>query len=64
MACLYGKTRVIGRDVQWREMLRGVLSRPSQYENLFLSLVHASDNVSYTLDAAKQAFAVIGKPAS
>jgi len=55
---------VIGRDVQWREMLRGVLSRPSQYENLFLSLVHASDNVSYTLDAAKQAFAVIGKPAS
>ena len=44
--------------------LRGVLFHASQYENLFPSLVHSSDDVSYTLDAAKQAFAVIGKPAS
>jgi hypothetical protein len=26
--------------------------------------VHSSDDVSYTLDAAEQAFAVIGKPRS
>jgi len=45
-------------------MLRGVLFHPSQYENLFLSLECSSDHVSYALDAAKQAFAVIGKPGS
>jgi glutamate-1-semialdehyde 2,1-aminomutase len=45
-------------------MLRGVLFHPSQYENLFLSLVCSSGDVRYTLDAAKQAFAVIGKPGS
>ena len=45
-------------------MLRGVLFHPSRYENLFLSLVHSSDDVSYALDAARQAFAVIGKPGS
>jgi len=44
--------------------LRGVLFHPSQYENLFLSLVHSGDDGSYTLDAAEQAFAVIGKPGS
>jgi glutamate-1-semialdehyde 2,1-aminomutase len=49
----------------WQEMLlRGVLFHPSQYENLFLSLVHSSDDVSYTLDAAEHAFAAIGKPRS
>jgi glutamate-1-semialdehyde 2,1-aminomutase len=49
----------------WQEMLlRGVLFHPSQYENLFLSLVHSNDDVSYTLDAAGQAFAAIGKPRS
>jgi glutamate-1-semialdehyde 2,1-aminomutase len=49
----------------WQEMLlRGVLFHPSQYENLFVSLVHSSDDVSYTLDAAGQAFAVISKPRS
>ncbi len=46
----------------WQEMLlRGVLFHPSQYENLFLSLVHSSDDVSYLLDAAEQAFAVISR---
>jgi len=45
-------------------LLRGVLFHPGQYGNLFLSLVHSSDDVSYTLDAARQAFAVIGKPGS
>ena len=45
-------------------LLRGVLFHPSQYENLFVSLVHSADDVSYTLDAAEQAFAVISKPRS
>jgi glutamate-1-semialdehyde 2,1-aminomutase len=45
-------------------LLRGVLFHPSQYENLFLSLVHSGDDVSHTLDAAEQAFAAISKPRS
>ncbi len=46
----------------WQEMLlRGVLFHPSQYENLFLSLVHNDDDVGFMLDAAEQAFAVIGR---
>jgi len=46
----------------WQEMLlRGVLFHPSQYENLFLSLVHSHDDVSYLLDAAEQALAVISR---
>jgi glutamate-1-semialdehyde 2,1-aminomutase len=40
------------------------LFHPSQYENLFVSLVHSSGDVSHTLDAAEQAFAVISKPRS
>jgi len=49
----------------WQEMLlRGVLFHPSQYENLFLSLVHSGDDVGYTLDAAEQAFAAISRPGS
>jgi glutamate-1-semialdehyde 2,1-aminomutase len=44
----------------WQEMLlRGVLFHPSQYENLFLSLVHTADDVSETLNAAQDAFAAI-----
>jgi glutamate-1-semialdehyde 2,1-aminomutase len=47
----------------WQEMLlRGVLFHPSQYENLFLSLVHTKDDVDLMLDAAEQAFAVISRP--
>ena len=46
----------------WQEMLlRGVLFHPSQYENLFLSLVHSRADVDGTLDAAEQAFAVISR---
>lgn len=46
----------------WQEMLlRGVLFHPSQYENLFLSLVHSPGDVGDTLDAAEQAFAAIGR---
>ena len=35
----------------WQEMLlRGVLFHPSQYENLFVSLVHTDDDIDETLD--------------
>src|SRR6201998_2882815 len=40
--------------------LRGVLFHPSQYENLFLSLVHTAGDVEAMLGAAQEAFAVIG----
>lgn len=44
----------------WQEMLlRGVLFHPSQYENLFLSLVHTDADVDEMLTAAEEAFAVI-----
>jgi glutamate-1-semialdehyde 2,1-aminomutase len=44
----------------WQEMLlRGVLFHPSQYENLFLSLVHTADDVDETLNATRDAFAAI-----
>jgi glutamate-1-semialdehyde 2,1-aminomutase len=49
----------------WQQMLlRGVLFHPSQYENLFLSLVHSRGDVDGTLDAAEQAFAVISRTLS
>jgi glutamate-1-semialdehyde 2,1-aminomutase len=49
----------------WQEMLlRGVLFHPSQYENLFLSLVHTADDVNDMLSAAQEAFAVIGRSRS
>jgi glutamate-1-semialdehyde 2,1-aminomutase len=45
----------------WQEMLlRGVLFHPSQYENLFLSLVHTDADIDSTLSAAQESFAVIG----
>jgi len=37
------------------------LFHPSQYENLFLSLVHTADDVSDMLGAAQEAFAVVGR---
>jgi glutamate-1-semialdehyde 2,1-aminomutase len=44
----------------WQEMLlRGVLFHPSQYENLFVSLVHTSADVTGMLDAAGEAFAAV-----
>ena len=46
----------------WQEMLlRGVLFHPSQYENLFLSLVHSAKDVDDVLGAAQEAFEVIGR---
>jgi glutamate-1-semialdehyde 2,1-aminomutase len=48
----------------WQEMLlRGVLFHPSQYENLFLSLVHTDADVDATLNAAHEAFAVVAEGA-
>ena len=44
----------------WQEMLlRGVLFHPSQYENLFVSLVHSDADVDETLVKAREAFAVL-----
>jgi glutamate-1-semialdehyde 2,1-aminomutase len=40
-------------------LLRGVLFHPSQYENLFVSLVHTDADVDATLAAAAEAFAAI-----
>ena len=40
-------------------LLRGVLFHPSQYENLFVSMVHTDADVDETLAAAGQAFAVL-----
>ncbi len=49
----------------WQQMLvRGILFHPSQYENLFLSLVHSNADVDAMLNAAADAFATISvKPA-
>jgi glutamate-1-semialdehyde 2,1-aminomutase len=44
----------------WQEMLlRGVLFHPSQYESLFLSLVHTADDVDDLLSAAADAFTAV-----
>jgi glutamate-1-semialdehyde 2,1-aminomutase len=44
----------------WQEMLlRGVLFHPSQYENLFVSLVHTDADVDAMLAAAAESFAAI-----
>jgi len=49
----------------WQEMLlRGILFHPSQYENLFLSLVHTPDDVAETLAAAAESFAVVARERS
>jgi glutamate-1-semialdehyde 2,1-aminomutase len=48
----------------WQEMLlRGVLFHPSQYENLFVSLVHTDADVDAMLNAAAEAFAVTSSAA-
>jgi glutamate-1-semialdehyde 2,1-aminomutase len=45
----------------YQEMLvRGVLFHPLQFENLFVSLVHDDRDIDQTLEAAAQAFEVIG----
>jgi glutamate-1-semialdehyde 2,1-aminomutase len=44
----------------WEEMLlRGVMFHPSQYENLFVSLVHTDADIDETLVKAREVFAVL-----
>jgi glutamate-1-semialdehyde 2,1-aminomutase len=44
----------------WQEMLlRGVLFHPSQFENLFVSLVHTERDIEFTLAAADEVFGVL-----
>jgi glutamate-1-semialdehyde 2,1-aminomutase len=44
----------------WQEMLlRGVLFHPSQYENLFVSMVHTDADIDETLEKAAEVFAVL-----
>jgi glutamate-1-semialdehyde 2,1-aminomutase len=46
----------------YQEMfVRGVLFHPSQYENLFVSLVHTDDDVDETLTAAEEVFDVLAR---
>ena len=40
-------------------LLRGVLFHPSQYENLFVSMVHTDDDIDRTLEAAAEALPVV-----
>ena len=44
-------------------VMRGVLFHPSQYENLFVSLVHTEADIDETLNAAADAMAVLAKEA-
>ena len=54
------------RFTRWyQEMfLRGVLFHPSQYENLFVSLVTADEDIDATLTAAEDSFKVLAAEAS
>ncbi|HUY29970.1 MAG TPA: glutamate-1-semialdehyde 2,1-aminomutase [Acidimicrobiales bacterium] len=56
----------VDRFTRWfQEMfLRGVLFHPSQYENLFVSLVHTDDDVKQTLAAATEVFGILGREAA
>ncbi len=46
----------------YQEMfLRGVLFHPSQYENLFVSLVHSDNDIDQTLAAAQESLQVLAK---
>jgi glutamate-1-semialdehyde 2,1-aminomutase len=42
-------------------LLRGVLFHPSQYENLFVSMVHTDDDIDRTLEAAAEAIPQIAR---
>jgi glutamate-1-semialdehyde 2,1-aminomutase len=55
----YARTDLFAR--WWQEMLlRGVLFHPSQYENLFLSMVHTDADIDAMLNAAADSFAAAG----
>jgi glutamate-1-semialdehyde 2,1-aminomutase len=46
----------------WQEvLLRGMLFHPSQFENLFVSLMHTADDVADMLAAAQDAFTVVAR---
>jgi glutamate-1-semialdehyde 2,1-aminomutase len=55
----------VDRFTRWyQEMfMRGVLFHPSQYENLFVSLVHTDADIDRTLDAAAQSLKVLAAEA-
>ena len=40
-------------------LLRGVLFHPSQFENLFVVLVHSADDIDETLAAAAEVFPIL-----
>ena len=44
--------------------LRWVLFHPSQYENLFVSLVHTDADIDQTLTAAEESFKVLAAEAA
>ena len=49
----------------WQEMmLRGVLFHPSQFENLFVSLVHSERDIDETLAAAAEVFPILAAEAA
>jgi glutamate-1-semialdehyde 2,1-aminomutase len=54
------------RFTRWYQemVLRGVLFHPSQFENLFVSLVHTDADIDRTLEAAESAFAAITSDAA
>jgi glutamate-1-semialdehyde 2,1-aminomutase len=41
--------------------MRGILFHPSQYENLFVSLVHSDEDINRTLDAAREAMVAMAR---
>ena len=53
----------IKRFTRWYQemVMRGVLFHPSQYENLFVSLVHTNEDIDETLNIAADAMAVLAK---
>ena len=55
----------IERFTRWYQemVMRGVLFHPSQYENLFVSLVHTNEDIDETLNVAADAMAVLAKEA-
>jgi glutamate-1-semialdehyde 2,1-aminomutase len=42
-------------------LLRGVLFHPSQFENLFVSMVHTDEDIDQTLEAAEEAYVVLAR---
>ena len=49
------------RFTRWYQemLLRGVLFHPSQFENMFVSMVHTDADIDETLASAAEAFVVL-----